>query len=101
METDVRDHAKNHVATKLADALDALTKDKADQDVVKKAIDHATPDGASSPYYGNVTASGTKYIWADFETDEGEGPVQTGTTFLFDAKGTRILSRDWTSSHDY
>jgi hypothetical protein len=48
-----------------------------------------------------VTVAKAGYLWADFETDEGEGPTTSGTTFVFDAKGNRVLSRDWTGSHDY
>jgi hypothetical protein len=101
VEADVREHAKDRVVTKIQDALDTLTSDKSEQASVQKAIESAAPAGASSPYYGDVTVKGVKYIWADFETDEGEGPTQTGTTFVFDVKGVRVISKSWTGSHGY
>jgi hypothetical protein len=101
VEADVRDHAKNRTVTKLEDAIKQLTSARAEQDALENAIFSARPDGTTSPYYGYVTVSGKKYVWADFETDEGEGPVQQGTTQVFDAKAGRVLSRNWTGSHQY
>jgi hypothetical protein len=101
VEADVHQHAQNHVVTKEQDALSALVSGQSAQDGVKKAITDNTPDGAANPFFGNVTVAGKKYIWADFETDEGEGPAASGKTFVFDDSGKKILFRSWSGSHDF
>jgi hypothetical protein len=99
--SDVRDHARRHVATSESAALDALTKEASAQAAVKAAIGRALPEGSSSPYFGDVTSNGTTFMWVDAETDEGEGPTQQGTTFVFSSAGRRVLSLQWFGAHDY
>lgn len=101
VEADVHQHAQTHTVTKEQDALGVLTSDHTAQDAVKKAITDNTPDGAANPFFGNVTVGGKKYIWADFETDEGAGPAASGRTFVFDDTGKKILFRSWSGSHDF
>lgn len=101
VEDDVHAHAKARQVTKIADALGALTADKSAQAAVKDAVTKATPAGASAPYFGTVHVKSSVYLWADFETDEGEGPTKTGTTIVFDRKGAEVVKLDWTGAHGY
>jgi hypothetical protein len=101
MESDVHQHASQHIVTKLDDALVALTSDSSAQAAVKKGISDNVPDGAGGPFFGNITVSGVKYLWADYETDEGEGPTASGQTQVFDVTGKKVLFRSWTGTHDY
>jgi hypothetical protein len=101
VENDVHDHARRHIVTALEEALGDLTDNEAGREKTQKAIDRAMKDGFGAPYYGTVRAVGHNYLWADVETDEGEGPAKTGTTYVFSATGKRVMSRDWIGSHQY